>query len=94
MIGIETLEAVVSLQVSLLLLHQIVDIGELSISILLPLLCLSYVSLEAVLNFSHLQFQRVQSLSELSQVPSGGTGAPHLEEWRHALQFKNTYTQK
>jgi hypothetical protein len=49
------LEAKVRLQVSLLLLHQIVDVGELNISISLPYLHLGHVSFEVVLDFSRLQ---------------------------------------
>ncbi len=61
LIRIESLEAEVRLKVIVLLLHQIVDVVELSISILLPFLRLCYVFLEVVLDLSRLHIKDIHS---------------------------------
>ena len=63
------MEAKVSLEISVFLLHQVVDVGELCISISLPFLRLSYVSFEVVLDFSYLQFKGVHPPSNLTKAP-------------------------
>ena len=63
----------IGLQIGLLLMHHVVEIGKSCINILLSLLCLRYVSLQRLLAFSRLQFQRAHRTSELIQVPSRGT---------------------
>ncbi len=68
LIRIESLNAEVSLKVIVLLLHQIVDVGELSVSILLPFLRLCYVFLKVVLNLSRLHIKGIHSPSDFTQV--------------------------
>ncbi len=73
LIRIEPLKAKVRLKVIMLLLHQVVDVGELSINRLLPFLRLSYVFREVVLDLSCLHIKGVHSPSDFTQVPAGGT---------------------
>nr|AAX95264.1 hypothetical protein [Oryza sativa Japonica Group]AAX95931.1 hypothetical protein LOC_Os11g26470 [Oryza sativa Japonica Group]ABA93387.1 hypothetical protein LOC_Os11g26470 [Oryza sativa Japonica Group] len=61
LIRIESVKAEVSLKIIVLLLHQVVDVGELSISILLLFLRLCYVFLEVVFDLSHLHIKGIHS---------------------------------
>ncbi len=69
----EPLEAEVRLKVIMLLLHHVVEVGELSISRLLPFLHLSYVFREVVLDLPRLHIKGVQSPSDFTQVPTRRT---------------------
>jgi hypothetical protein len=65
-VGAEPLVAKVGLPVGLLLLHRIVEVGELCINILLPLLCLHDMFLERVLDISGLQLKIAYPPSEFT----------------------------
>jgi hypothetical protein len=71
LVRIEPLEAEVRLKIIMLLLHQVVDVGELSISILLPFLHLGYVFLEVVMDLSRLYVKGIQPPRDFTQVPRG-----------------------
>jgi hypothetical protein len=73
LIRIEPLKAEVRLKVIVLLLHHVVDVGELSINRLLPFLRLSYVFREVILDLSRLHIKGVHSPSDFTQVPTRGT---------------------
>ena len=73
LIRIESLEAEVRLKVIVLLLHHVIDVGELSISRLLPFLCLRYVFREVVLDLPRLHIKSVHSPSDFTLVPTRGT---------------------
>ncbi len=73
LIRIEPLKTEVRLKVIVLLLHQVVDVGELSINILLPFLRLCYVFHEVVLGLSRLHIKDVHSPSDFTQVPTRET---------------------
>ncbi len=73
LIRIEPLKAEVHLKVIMLLLHQVVDVGELSISSMLPFLRLRYVFLEVVLDLSHLSIKGIHSPDDFTQVLMRGT---------------------
>ncbi len=64
---------VVSAILDVLLLHHDVDVGELSISRLLPFSRLSYVFREVVLDLPRLHIKGVHSPSDFTQVPTRGT---------------------
>ena len=66
LIRIESQEAEVRLKVIVLLLHQVVDVGELSISILLPFLRLCYVFLEVVLDLFRLHIKGIHFPSDFT----------------------------
>ena len=70
LVRIEPLEAEVCLKIIVLLLHHVVEVGELSISVLLPFSRLSYVSFEVVLNASRLHLMGGHPPSDFTQVPT------------------------
>ncbi len=73
LIRIEPLKTEVRLKVIVLLLHHVVEVGELRISRLLPFLRLRYVFREVVLDLSRLHIKGVHSPSDFTQVPTRGT---------------------
>jgi hypothetical protein len=83
LIRIEPLKAEVRLNIIVLLLHHVVDVGKLSISRLLPFLRLSYVFREVVLDLPRLHIKGIHSPSDFTQVPSRRTRAPFTWRWRH-----------
>ena len=81
LIRIEPLKAKVRLKVIMLLLHHVVEVGELHIHRLLPFLCLSYVFCAVVLDLSCLHIKGVHSPSDFTQVPLRETRAPFTVTW-------------
>ncbi len=73
LIRIESLKAKVRLKVIVLLLHHVVEVGELSISRLLSFLRLSYVFREVALDLPRLHIKGVHSPRDFTQVPKRGT---------------------
>jgi hypothetical protein len=69
----EPLEAEVRLKVIMLLLHHVIEVGELSISILLPFLHLGYVFREVVLDLFCLHIKGIHSPSDFTKFPMRGT---------------------
>ncbi len=63
--------------------HHVVDVGELSISRLLPFLRLSYVFRVVVLDLPRLHIKGVHSPSDFTQVQPRGTRVPFTWRWRH-----------
>ncbi len=84
LIRIEPLEAEVRLKVIMLLLHHVGEVGELSISSLLPFLRLCYVFREVVLDLSCLHIKGIHSPSDFTQVPTRGTRATFTCRWRYS----------
>ncbi len=78
LIKIEPLKAEVRLRVLMLLLHQVVDVDELSISSLMLFLRLCYVFLEVVLDLSHLNIKGIHSPGHFTPVPT---------RWRHTTWY-------
>jgi hypothetical protein len=73
MMRIKPLKAKVRLKVIVLLLHHVVEVGELSISRLLSFLHLCNVFREVVLDLPRLHIKGVHSPSDFTQVPTRGT---------------------
>ena len=65
-VWVESLEAKVSLQVGLLLLHHGVDVGELLVSMLLPFLRLCHMFRKVPVHLLRLHIQCIHPSSEFS----------------------------